>query len=93
VTTDLLGFLAAALTSVAFLPQVLRVWRTRSAEDISLGMYAAFVCGVACWIGYGFLIDAWPVIIANGITLLLASAVLVLKLRFDRAARVRPRRA
>ena len=56
-------------------------------------MYAAFVCGVACWIGYGFLIDAWPVIIANGVTLLLASAVLVLKLRFDRAARARPGRA
>jgi MtN3 and saliva related transmembrane protein len=87
VTTDVLGFLAAALTSAAFLPQVIRVWRTRSAEDISLGMYAAFVCGVACWIGYGFLIDAWPVIIANSVTFLLASAVLVLKLRFDRAAR------
>ena len=86
-TTDVLGFLAAALTSVAFLPKVLRVWRTRSAEDISLGMYAAFVSGVACWIGYGILIDAWPVIIANSVTFLLASAVLVLKLRFDRAAR------
>jgi len=83
---DVVGSLAAVLTSAAFVPQVVRVWRTRSARDISFGMYAVFVSGVACWIVYGFLIEAWPVIIANLVTLLLAATVLVLKVRFDRAA-------
>lgn len=83
-TADLFGFAAAILTSLAFLPQVLRVWRTRSARDISLGMYGAFITGVACWLIYGILNQAWPVIAANGVTLLLASTVLLLKLRFER---------
>jgi MtN3 and saliva related transmembrane protein len=81
---DALGYLAALLTSLAFLPQVLRVWRTRSARDVSLGMYAVFLGGVLCWLAYGILLAAWPVIVANAVTLALASAVLVLKLRFDR---------
>jgi MtN3 and saliva related transmembrane protein len=83
---DLIGSVAAVLTSVAFLPQVLRVWRTRSARDISLGMYAAFTAGVACWIAYGLLIGAWPVVAANLVTFLLACTVLLLKLRYDRQA-------
>lgn len=83
---DALGYFAALLTSLAFLPQVLRVWRTRSARDVSLGMYAVFLTGVLCWLAYGILLAAWPVIAANAVTLALASTVLVLKLRFDRAA-------
>ena len=86
VTKDMFGYIAAALTTVAFLPQVLRVWRTRSAKDISLPMYALFVTGVAFWILYGVLIQSPPVIWANGVTFLLSSAVLVAKLRFDRRA-------
>jgi MtN3 and saliva related transmembrane protein len=88
---DVIGSLAAVLTSVAFLPQVIRVWRTRSARDISLGMYAAFVTGVACWVAYGLLIRAWPVVAANLVTFLLACGVLLLKLRYDREdSRARP---
>jgi MtN3 and saliva related transmembrane protein len=80
--TSTIGFLAAILTSVAFVPQVLKVWRARSATDISLGMYTLFTLGVALWLVYGVLIHSWPVIVANFFTLLLAGAVLVMKIRF-----------
>lgn len=79
---DGVGTLAATLTTVAFVPQVWKVWHTQHTADISLAMYALFAAGVAMWLAYGLLLGAWPIIIANGITLLLASAVLVMKLRF-----------
>ena len=79
---ELIGAIAATLTTCSFLPQVWRVWRTRHTKDISLLMYALFTLGVALWLAYGILLGAWPIVIANGITLLLAGAVLVLKLRF-----------
>jgi MtN3 and saliva related transmembrane protein len=77
-----IGGVAATLTTCAFIPQVWRVLRTRHTRDISLGMYALFTTGVALWLAYGLLLGAWPIIVANGITLLLAGMVLVLKLRF-----------
>jgi MtN3 and saliva related transmembrane protein len=80
--TDLIGSLAATLTTVSFIPQVWQVWKTRHTHDISLGMYMAFTSGVAFWLVYGILIVSWPVIIANAITLCLAGAVLIMKLRF-----------
>jgi MtN3 and saliva related transmembrane protein len=80
--TSAIGFIAASLTTIAFVPQVRKVWRTRSAKDVSLGMYSLFTLGVAMWLVYGILIHAWPVIVANVITLLLAGAVLVMKLKF-----------
>jgi MtN3 and saliva related transmembrane protein len=79
----MIGFVAATLTTIAFVPQVIMVWRTRSAKDVSLGMYAMFTTGVAAWLIYGILIGSLPVILANAITLLLATAVIVMKLRFD----------
>lgn len=81
-TQEYIGGIAAALTTCSFIPQVWRVWQTKHTHDISLGMYALFTCGVALWLAYGILLGAWPVIIANGITLLLAGAVLLLKIRF-----------
>lgn len=78
----LVGFLAAILTTIAFVPQVRKVWRTRSAKDVSLGMYSLFTLGVAMWLVYGILIGAWPVILANAITLVLAGAVLLMKIKF-----------
>ena len=78
------GFAAAFLTTVAFVPQVLKIWRTRSANDVSLGMYSLFSLGVALWLAYGVLIGSWPVIVANGVTLLLAGAVVAMKLKFSR---------
>ena len=81
--TSTIGFIAAILTTVAFVPQVLKIWRTRSAKDISLGMYSLFTLGIAAWLVYGVLIDSWPVILANLVTLMLAGSVLVMKLKFS----------
>ena len=80
--TDYIGSAAATLTTTAFIPQAWQVWRTRHTADISLGMYTLFTLGVALWLGYGILLASWPIIIANCITLLLAGAVLVMKLKF-----------
>jgi MtN3 and saliva related transmembrane protein len=80
--TSAIGFTAASLTTIAFVPQVRKVWRTRSVKDVSLGMYSLFTLGVAMWLVYGILIHAWPVIVANAITLVLAGAVLVMRLKF-----------
>lgn len=82
---EILGFVAGTCTTAAFLPQVLHVWRTRSAADISLGMYAVFLLGVSLWLIYGIINAAVSIILANGITLILAGLVLVMKLRFERA--------
>ena len=80
--TDLIGYTAAALTTLAFIPQVLYTWRMRSGRGISLGMYAIFTSGVALWLVYGILLDAWPIIAANVITLTLALSILALKIRY-----------
>jgi MtN3 and saliva related transmembrane protein len=77
-----IGSLAAILTTTAFIPQVWQVWRSKHTKDISLSMYALFTSGVALWLAYGILLLAWPIIIANSITLLLAGSVLILKLKF-----------
>jgi len=77
-----LGLLAGLLTTMAFLPQVWQVWKSRSARDISLPMYLIFTLGVALWLVYGLMTAALPIIVANAVTLLFAGAVLVMKLRF-----------
>ncbi len=79
-TTNIIGYFAAFLTTAAFLPQAIHSWKTRDLSGISLPMYSMFSLGVACWLIYGLMINSWPVIIANAITLLLACAVLLLKL-------------
>ncbi len=80
--TDLFGTLAAVLTTASFLPQAWHTFKTRDVSGISLGMYSVFTTGVACWLVYGYLLGAWPIVIANVVTLTLASAILVMKLRF-----------
>jgi len=82
---ELMGYVAAFCTTAAFIPQVLLVWRQRSAKNISLAMYLSFCFGVFLWLCYGIVIRAWPLVINNGVTLALASCVLVMKWRFDRA--------
>lgn len=81
-STDWIGSAAATLTTVAFIPQAWKIFRSRNTADISLCMYALFTLGVALWLTYGILLAAWPIIIANSITLLVAGAVLVMKLKF-----------
>ncbi|TAN40182.1 MAG: hypothetical protein EPN25_08575 [Nitrospirae bacterium] len=78
----LVGLCAGTLTTTAFLPQVIRTWKTRSAKDISTGMFIMFCSGIALWTVYGFLIRSLPVIITNVTTFILASIILVLKLRY-----------
>lgn len=80
----MLGFVAGACTTAAFVPQVLKTWRTRSAEDVSLATFAIFAIGVLLWLVYGLYIDSLPIVVANGITLILASAMVVFTLRFRR---------
>ncbi len=80
--TDLIGYLAASLTTLSFLPQALHTFRTRDVRGISLGMYTLFAAGVALWLVYGLLLGAWPIVAANAVTLALALAILVMKLRF-----------
>ena len=79
---DLLGIIAGALTTAAFLPQVIKTWKSKSAKDLSLGMFLMFVLGVILWLIYGILIDSLPVMLANSATLLLSSALLYFKLVF-----------
>jgi MtN3 and saliva related transmembrane protein len=79
---DLIGYLAAFLTTFSFVPQALKTFRTRDVSGISLGMYSCFAAGVAFWLVYGWLISAWPVVIANIITLSLALCILVMKLKY-----------
>ena len=81
---DLLGLAAATLTTGCFVPQVVRLWRTRNAEGISLVTFAAFSAGVALWLGYGLILGALPIILSNAITLVLAIAIIVLTVRFRR---------
>ncbi|MCB1788782.1 MAG: SemiSWEET transporter [Gammaproteobacteria bacterium] len=76
-----IGTLAAILTTAAFVPQVVRVIRTRDTHAISLIMYVLFSLGVSLWCVYGLLLGLWPVMVANLITLLLALVVLAMKLR------------
>lgn len=80
---NLMGFSAAILTTIAFVPQVIKVLRTRSTRDVSSGIYALFTTGVALWFCYGVMIGSWPVIVANAVTLVLAGLVLVMKIRMD----------
>jgi MtN3 and saliva related transmembrane protein len=82
---DWVGFGAATLTTASFLPQAWLSFRTRDVSGISLGMYSVFTVGVALWLAYGVMLGAWPIVLANAITLALAIAILVMKLRYTRA--------
>jgi len=77
-----LGLLAALLTTIAFLPQVIKCWRTKRTKDISLIMHIILVTGVSLWLVYGFLIKDLPIILANLVTLILVSSVLFLKIKY-----------
>lgn len=82
---DWLGFLAATLTTSSFVPQAWLTFRTREVSGISLGMYTAFTLGIVAWLAYGLMLGAWPVIIANGITLALAAGILTMKIVLGRS--------
>lgn len=79
---NLVGYFAASLTTLSFVPQAWHTFTTRDVSGISLGMYSAFTLGVALWLVYGLLMGAWPIVVANAITLALAAGILLMKLRF-----------
>ncbi|MCF4969514.1 SemiSWEET transporter [Nostoc sp. CMAA1605] len=78
----ILGLAAATLTTIAFLPQVLQTWRTKSAKDVSYVMLITFMCGLFLWLIYGIYLQAWPIIFANGTTLALNFVILWLKIKY-----------
>mgnify|MGYP001250332348 CR=1 FL=1 len=82
-STDIIGFCAAILTTLAFLPQLIRTWKTKCAKDVSIYTLLLFTIGVAIWIEYGFLAHSIPVIIANIVTCILNLWILVLKLYYE----------
>lgn len=77
-----IGMAAAILTTAAYAPQAVKAWQTRSTKDVSLAMFILMVTGISLWLAYGILINDAPLIIANAVTLLLAGAILVAKIRF-----------
>ena len=79
--TNTIGTIAAALTTMAFLPQAWRSWRTRNLAGVSLAMYGFFTLGVFLWLVYGILLSQWPIIVANAITFVLSCGILFLKIR------------
>jgi MtN3 and saliva related transmembrane protein len=81
---NVIGLAAATCTTISFVPQLIRVWRLRSAREISLIMFSVFSLGVFLWLLYGIYLHAFPIILANSISLVLSLAILALKLRFDR---------
>ena len=85
--TDWLGFAAAALTTSAFVPQAVLTLRTRDVSGISLGMYSAFTLGVALWLAYGLVLRAWPIVVANALTVALAATILGTKIVVERQRR------
>ncbi len=82
-----LGYFAAALTTGSFVPQAWLTLRTRNVSGISLGMYSAFTVGVALWLAYGVLLGEWPIVVANAVTLVLATTILVTKIIVERGPR------
>lgn len=82
--SDWVGYAAASLTTISFVPQAWQIFRTRDVSGISLGMYSIFTLGIALWLSYGVLIAAWPVVVANAITLALVSTILAMKIVLSR---------
>ncbi len=78
---EIIGYAAAVLTTLSFVPQVLKTWKTRSTGDISLLMFIAFCVGVFLWLVYGILLNSLPIIFANAVAFILGAVILVLKIK------------
>lgn len=78
---EILGMLAAFLTTVSFLPQVYKTWKTKDTQGISLSMYSGFFIGIVLWLIYGIHLKSLPMILANGITAVSALFILIMKLK------------
>jgi MtN3 and saliva related transmembrane protein len=80
-SVTILGLVAGCCTTLAYLPQVIKAWRTRSTRDISLGMFLLLVGGMALWLAYGILLGDLPLIVSNAVTFAFAATILYFKLR------------
>ncbi len=80
---QLIGIMAGTLTSISFLPQAIKTWKSRSAKDLSLGMFLIFTSGVALWLTYGIIREDLPIILANIVTLVLSASILYFKLKYN----------
>ena len=80
--SEYIGFFAALCTTIAFLPQAIKVYQTKSTKDISLLMFLIFTVGVLSWLIYGFIINDYPVILANAVTLILSLFILYYKIKY-----------
>ena len=78
---DIIGYLAACLTTLSFLVQAVKSWRTKDLSGISVGMYSMFASGVALWLAYGLVINSMPLIVTNSLTLAFALSILIMKIR------------
>ena len=83
--TTVLGLVAGFLTTIAFVPQVTKIWKSKSADDVSLGTFGAFSMGVFLWMVYGIFKEEVAIILWNAVTLVLAAAIVAMKLKYDRA--------
>lgn len=81
-TPRIIGLIAGILTTASLLPQLIRTIKTKSAKDLSLGMFLFFVLGIICWLTYGIMVQEWPIIAANIITLIMAVILLVCKIKY-----------
>ena len=86
----LLGYFAGFLTTVSLVPQVVRTWKTKSADDFSLGMLLIWLTGIACWVVYGVLMNAEPIVVWNVSALFLAGAILAMKIKFKKKIEKEP---
>jgi len=80
---EFFGFSAALLTTIAFLPQLYKTWKTKSADDVSLIMLILFIIGLICWIIYGLKINSLPILVANIITFIFNFSILILKITYS----------
>ena len=78
----ILGIMAGTLTTISFIPQVIKLYRTKDAKGLSIATFCLFSCGVFLWLVYGILIHEWPVILANGITLVLIFMIIIMRIRY-----------
>ena len=81
-TASIIGYFAGAITTIAFVPQVIKIWKTKSTKDISLIMFVAFCLGVFLWMIYGIILHSKPVIIANSIGFVLGIIIIILKIKY-----------
>ena len=78
----ILGFAAGALVTIAYVPQVIKVWKTKSTKDISLGMFVILCTATLLWLTYGILINSWPIILTNTSIFIMALIILIFKIKY-----------